>query len=84
MPVEPLSAYCGFRRMDLAKRQELQKAAQLATRRNSHVAVMTVDGRLALLQFDLTCYEMHIEGTDRNGAPITIPYSEIKSVSVSE
>lgn len=70
--------------MDLARRQELQKAVQLATGRNAHVAVKTVDGALTLLQFDLTCHETHVEATDQNGAPVSIPYAEITAVSVSE
>jgi hypothetical protein len=70
--------------MDLAIRHELQKAVELAAREKALIGIKSAGGNLTLLRFDLTCYETHLEGTDEDGGPITIPYSDIESVSVPE
>lgn len=70
--------------MNLAIRQELMRAMQLATQENALIGITRTSGTLDLLRVDLTCYETHVEGTDQDGRPLTIPYAEIETVSVSE
>ena len=41
------------------------------------------DGDVVLLQGDLTCETDHVEGTDRDGHWVEVPYSAIKTVSLA-
>jgi hypothetical protein len=41
------------------------------------------DGGVVLLQSDLTCESDHVEGTDRDGNWVEVPYAAIKAVSLA-
>ncbi|HVV80822.1 MAG TPA: hypothetical protein VHD59_14610 [Pseudolabrys sp.] len=41
------------------------------------------DGDVVLMQSDLTCETDHVEGTDRDGNWVEVPYSAIKAVSLA-
>jgi hypothetical protein len=41
------------------------------------------DGDVVLLQADLTCETDHVEGTDRDGRWVEVPYAAIKAVSLA-
>jgi hypothetical protein len=41
------------------------------------------DGEVVLLQGDLTCETDHVEGTDRDGNWVEVPYAAIKAVSLA-
>lgn len=68
--------------MDLAIRQQLQNALAAAVARQAPVAV-TAKGERLLLACDLTCFETHIEGTDADGRPVTLRYSDIEAVAAA-
>jgi hypothetical protein len=68
--------------MDLAIRQDLQKALAQAIASHSLI-VIAASGRRILVGCDLTCYETHIAGTDQDGNPVELRYSEIDSVDVT-
>jgi len=70
--------------MDLAIRQRLQQALELATAPHSLVALRCTGGRLLTVTSDFVCYETHIEATDHEGQPHKLPYSEIEAVDVAE
>jgi hypothetical protein len=41
------------------------------------------DGDVVLMRGDLTCETDHVEGTDRDGNWVEVPYSAIKAVSLA-
>ena len=41
------------------------------------------DGHVVLMQADLTCETDHVEGTDRDGQWVEVPYAAIKTVSLA-
>lgn len=69
--------------MDTAKRQELQLALDRALAGEGPIALSYRSGKLVTLQPDFTCYENHIEGTDEQGAPVTLRYDEIENIRSS-
>ncbi len=69
--------------MDTAKRQELQVALDRALAGEGPIVVSSRDGKLVTLQPDFTCYENHIEGTDEQGSPVTLPYDDIENIRTS-
>jgi hypothetical protein len=68
--------------MDLAIRQDLQKALAQAISSHALIAI-SVSGHRILVGCDLTCYETHVAGTDQDGNPVELRYSEIDSVDVT-
>jgi hypothetical protein len=70
--------------MDLGIRQALQKALLHIDGPHAAIAVRCKNGRRLVLRCDLVCYENHIEGTDDEGRPLTVPYSEVATVEATE
>jgi len=66
--------------MDTAKRKELQVALDRALAGEGPIVVSARDGKLLTLQPDFTFYENHIEGTDEQGAPVSLSYDDIETV----
>lgn len=81
--MERFALHAVFPPMDLAIRQQLLRMLELAQQQNARIGITRAGGKLCLLQTDLICHETHVEGTDQDGSPLTIPYSEIETVSVS-
>jgi hypothetical protein len=54
-----------------------------AIERGALIQLNRDDGGVTLLQCDLTCESGHIEGTDRDGRWVELPYSRIKGVSIA-
>ena len=69
--------------MDPNKRQLLQEALAKAVAHNSFIALSTTKGERVLLQPDFTCYENHVEGTNREGEIVSLTYTDIASITVS-
>jgi hypothetical protein len=69
--------------MDPGKRQLLQEALSKALAHNSFIALSTTKGERVFLQPDFTCYENHVEGTNREGEIVSITYIDIASVTAS-
>lgn len=42
------------------------------------------NARLLTLRCDFICYENHIEGTDEDGRPVTLAYSDVEAVDATE
>ena len=66
--------------MDTERRQELQLALDRALAGQGPVVISATSGRLVTLQPDFTCFENHIEGTDEQGAPVSLPYDDIEKI----
>jgi hypothetical protein len=69
--------------MDLAKRQALQQALEQAIANHTLIAIECADGQRHIVRCDLTCYENHIEATDKDGLTLTIPYADVETVSAA-
>ena len=70
--------------MDLGIRQALQQALLHIVGPHGRVAVRCKNGRRVELRCDFVCYENHIEGTDNEGRPLTVPYSDVAGVEATE
>jgi hypothetical protein len=70
--------------MDPSKRQLLQEALAKAVAHNSFIAIGTTKGNHIFLQPDFTCYENHVEGTNSEGEIVSLTYTDISSVGVSQ
>jgi hypothetical protein len=66
--------------MDTARRQELQLALDRALAGQGPVVISARAGKLVSLQPDFTCFENHIEGTDEQGAPVSLAYDDIEKI----
>ena len=69
--------------MDLAKRFLLQNALSFAASKGRLIAIERKNGRVTVVRREITCYENHIEATDRGGQSLTISYADIEGVSIS-
>jgi hypothetical protein len=79
---ETKSALCRYCRMDVSKRQQLQKALTKVEGHHSFIAVSTPAGKRILLRPDFVCYETYVEGMDSDGQMLTLTYEQIASVDV--
>ena len=66
-----------------AIRREIENRVPEAIERGALIQLNRDDGGVTLLQCDLTCESGHVEGTDRDGSWIELPYSRIKGVSIA-
>lgn len=64
-------------------RREIENRLPEAVDRDALIQLNRADGGLVLLQCDLTCETDHVEGTDRDGRWVEVPYAEIKTVSLA-
>ena len=69
--------------MPLEIRREIENRLPQAVAQSALIQLNRDDGSLVLLQCDLTCESDHIEGTDRDGRWVEVPYSDIKAVSLA-
>jgi hypothetical protein len=69
--------------MPLEIRREIENRLSQAVEQSALIQLNRDDGSLVLLQCDLTCESDHIEGTDRDGRWVEVPYSAIKAVSLA-
>jgi hypothetical protein len=64
-------------------RREIENRLPEAINRDALIQLNRDDGGIVLLQCDLTCETDRVEGTDRDGAWVEVPYSAIKGVSIA-
>jgi hypothetical protein len=64
-------------------RREIENRLPEAAGQSALIQLNRDDGSLVLLQCDLTCETDHVEGTDRDGQWVEVPYSAIKTVSIA-
>jgi hypothetical protein len=64
-------------------RREIENRLAEAVDSGALIALNRDDGDVVLLQGDLTCQTDHVEGTDRDGQWVEVPYTAIKSVSLA-
>jgi hypothetical protein len=64
-------------------RREIENRLNEASGGDMLIQLSREDGDVVLLQGDLTCETEHVEGTDRNGNWVEVPYSAIKTVSLA-
>ena len=69
--------------MLLAIRREIENRLGEAVAHSALIQLSRDDGNVVLLQCDLTCESDHVEGTDRDGQWVEVPYSDIKAVSLA-
>ena len=64
-------------------RREIENRLAEAAERRAFIQLSREDGGVVLLQGDLTCETDHVEGTDRDGQWVEVPYSAIRAVSLA-
>ena len=64
-------------------RREIENRLMEAAQGRGFIQLSRDDGHVVLLQSDLTCEIDHVEGTDRDGRWVEVPYSAIKAVSLA-
>jgi hypothetical protein len=64
-------------------RREIENRLPEAVESGALIQLSRDDGEVVLLQCDLTCETDHVEGTDRDGSWVEVPYSAIKAVSLA-
>jgi hypothetical protein len=64
-------------------RREIENRLAEASGGDALIQLTREDGNVVLLQADLTCETDHVEGTDRDGTWVEVPYSAIKAVSLA-
>jgi len=64
-------------------RRQIENRIAEAIERGTLIQFNRADGGVTLLQCDLTCETDRVQGTDRDGQWIEIPYSVIKAVSIA-
>jgi len=69
--------------MPLAIRREIENRLSEAMEQSALIQLSRDDGNVVLLQCDLTCESDHVEGTDRDGQWVEVPYSDIKAISLA-
>ena len=69
--------------LSTAIRREIENRLPEAIDRDALIQLNRDDGGIVLLQCDLTCETDHVEGTDRDGSWVELPYSKIKGVSIA-
>jgi hypothetical protein len=69
--------------LSLEIRREIENRLPQAAEHNALIRFERENDTAVLLQCDLTCETDHVEGTDRDGQWVELPYSQIKSVSIA-
>jgi hypothetical protein len=69
--------------MNLAIRQQLQQALEKAIAEKGTIVLERNNGDLVEIEPDLICYETQVEATAKDGAWVTIPYSDITAVRLA-
>ena len=69
--------------MPLEIRREIENRLSEAVAQSALIQLNRDDGNVVLLQCDLTCATDHVEGTNRDGEWIEVPYSDIRAVSLA-
>jgi hypothetical protein len=69
--------------MPLAIRREIENRLSQAVAQSALIQLSRENGNVVLLKCDLTCETDHVEGTDRDGQWVEVPYSDIKAVSLA-
>ncbi|MBV9954973.1 MAG: hypothetical protein JOZ70_06955 [Pseudolabrys sp.] len=69
--------------MDIARRQQIQQVLEEALRQDGFIALQREGGHVTTLRCDLICELTHVEGTDRDGAWVSVPYEDIQGVRVT-
>ena len=69
--------------MDGARRQQIQQVLQEALAQDGFIALLRNGGRMTTLRCDLICELTDVEGTDRDGEWVSVPYDDIESVRVT-
>jgi hypothetical protein len=64
-------------------RREIENRLIEADARGALIQLSREDGNVVLMQCDLTCETDHVEGTDRDGRWVEVPYAQIKTVSLA-
>jgi hypothetical protein len=64
-------------------RREIENRLIEADARGALIQLSREDGNVVLMQCDLTCETDHVEGTDRDGQWVEVPYADIKTVSLA-
>jgi hypothetical protein len=64
-------------------RREIENRLAEAADGRALIQLSREDGNVVLLQGDLTCETDHVEGTDRDGNWVEVPYAAIKAVSLA-
>jgi hypothetical protein len=64
-------------------RREIENRLPEALESGALIQLSRDDGNVVLVQCDLTCETDHVEGTDRDGRWVEVPYAEIKAVSLA-
>jgi len=69
--------------MPLEIRREIENRLTQAVAQSALIQLNREHGGVVLLQCDLTCETDHVEGTNRDGEWVEVPYSDIKAVSLA-
>lgn len=69
-------------RMDLGKRQALQKALTAATDRGAQIVIRRGGFEIRILP-DFVCFETYVEATAVDGQMLTLRYEEIEDVKTT-
>jgi hypothetical protein len=64
-------------------RREIENRLAEAADGRALIQLSREDGEVVLLTGDLTCETDHVEGTDRDGNWVEVPYAAIKAVSLA-
>jgi hypothetical protein len=64
-------------------RREIENRLMEAADGRAFIQLSREDGGVVLMQADLTCETDHVEGTDRDGNWVEVPYAAIKAVSLA-
>ena len=66
--------------MEMAIRQDIQRSVERAQNASGYIALARTDGGVSILRCDLTCELDCVEGTDRDGRWVSVPYDDIAEV----